>query len=48
MRTHLWFSMYQNINVKLFLQLDYFVNFLLDSLNIIFLGDPKNIMGRLV
>lgn len=39
--THLWLSMYQNINVKLFLQLDNFVNFLLDGLNIFFLGDPK-------
>jgi hypothetical protein len=33
--------MNQNINIKFFLELDNFVNFLLDGLNIFILGDPK-------
>lgn len=39
---HLWLSMNQDINVKLFLELDNFFNFLLDGLNILLLGDPTN------
>jgi len=38
---HFWFTMHQNINIKLFLEFDDFVNFLLDGLNIIFLWDPN-------
>ena len=34
---HFWFTMHQNINIKLFLEFDDLVNFLLDGLNIIFL-----------
>jgi len=30
----------QDINIKLFLELDNFADFLLDSLNVIFLRDP--------
>lgn len=40
-KSHLRLSMNQNINIKFFLELDNFVNFLLDGLNIFFLGDPK-------
>lgn len=39
--SHLRLSMNQNINIKFFLELDNFVNFLLDGLNIFILGDPK-------
>jgi len=35
----------QNINVKLFLQLDHFADFLLNSLHILFFGDPVSKHG---
>ena len=39
-RSYLRLSMNQDINIKLFLELDNFVDFLLNSLNIIILRDP--------
>jgi hypothetical protein len=37
---HLWLSVYKNINVKFFLELDNLADLLLDGLNILFLRNP--------
>lgn len=41
MKAYLRLPMNKDINVKLFLKFDNFVNFLLDGLDILFLRDPK-------
>lgn len=37
---YFWLTMHQNVNVKLFLNLDHFVNFFLDGIYIIIFRDP--------
>ena len=41
MRAYLRLSMYQYINIKLFLKFNNFADFLLNCCNILFLGDPE-------
>lgn len=43
MKANLWFTVYKNINIKLFLEFNNFADFFPDEINILFLGDPEKI-----